>query len=77
MWLNPPRVKASPQWGLPPYQLCKQVNDGTEAAKGAIEQATETLPRIQKVKQVLANEGVAGCITLLGWPLQPGKCAPR
>ena len=65
-------------WGLnllrskPPHNgVCRQTNlpkqlkDGTEAAKEAIEQVTETLPRIQKVKHELANEWVADCITLL------------
>ena len=63
--LKPSRVKASPQWGLPPDQLIKQIKDGMEAAKEAIEQVTETLPRIQKVKHELANEWMADCITLL------------
>ena len=61
MVLKPSRVKASPQWGLPPDQLIKQIKDGTEAAKEAIEQVAETLPRIQKVKQELANEWMADC----------------
>ena len=63
--LKPSRVKASPQWGVPPDQLTKQLKDGTEAAKEAIEQVTETLPRIQKVKHELANEWMADCIALL------------
>ena len=58
MMLKHSRAKASPQWGLSPDQLIKQLKDGTEAAKEAIEQVTETLPRIQKVKHELANEGV-------------------
>ena len=51
--------------------MCRQTNlpnslkGGTEAAKEAIEQVTETLPRIQKVKHELANEWMADCITLL------------
>ena len=61
MGLKPSRVKASPQWGLPPDQLIKQIKDGILAAKEAIEHFTETLPRIQKVKQELANEGMADC----------------
>ena len=63
--LKPSRVKASPQWGVPPDQLTKQLKDGTEAAKEAIEHVTETLHRIQKVKHELANEWMADCITLL------------
>ena len=63
--LNPSRVTASPQWGLPPDQLIKQIKDGILAAKEAIEHFTETLPRIQKVKQERANEEKANCITLL------------
>ena len=50
---------------MPPDQLTKQLKDGTEAAKEAIEQITETSPRIQKVKHELANEWMADCITLL------------
>ena len=61
MVLKPSRVKTSPQWGLPPDQLIKQIKDGMEAAKEAIEQVAETLPRIQKVKQELANEWMADC----------------
>ena len=65
MVLKPSRVKTSPQWGLPPDQLIKQIKDGMEAAKEAIEQVAEALPRIQKVKQELANERMADYITLL------------
>ena len=65
MGLKPSRANASPQWGLPPDQLCKQIKDGVEADKEAIEQVTETLPRIEKVKQELASDGMADCITLL------------
>ena len=65
MVLKPSRVKASPQWGLPPDQLIKQIKDGTEAAKEAIEQVAETLPRIQKVKQELSNEWMADCKRML------------
>ena len=65
MGLKPSRVKASPQWGLPPDQLIKQIKDGMGAAKEAIEQVAETLHRIQKVKHELANEWMADCIALL------------
>ena len=65
MLLKPSQVKASPPWGLPPDQIIKQLKNGTEAAKEAIEQVTETLPRIQKVKHEFANEWMADCITLL------------
>ena len=59
MVLTRSRVKASPQWGLQPDQLIEQLKDGMGAAKEAIEQLAETLHRIQKVKQELANGGTA------------------
>ena len=65
MVLTPSRVKASPQWGLPPDQLIKQIKDGMGAVKEAIEQVAETLHRIQKVKQELANGEMADL---------PGSC---